>query len=71
MVVAKLRDTITVSKLITQESDMQKFDYEESKRCGYKCRAKIIDLQREDLYDNGVARGACESIQHNVELSQQ
>jgi hypothetical protein len=58
MVVAKVRDRITVSKRITEESDMDKFDYEDSKRCGNKCRTKITDLQREDLHDNGIASGA-------------
>jgi hypothetical protein len=67
-VVAKVRDRITVSKRITQVFDMEKFDYEESKRCGNKCRTKITDLQREDLNDNGIAGGAYESIQHNMEL---
>jgi len=58
MVVANVWDRITVSKRITQEFDMEKFEHENSKRRGYKCRAKITDLQREDLYDNGIASGA-------------
>lgn len=68
MVVAKLRDRITVSKRKTQEFDIEKFDYEESKRCGYKCWAKITDLQREDLYGNEIASGAYDSIEHNMGL---
>ena len=68
MVVAKVRDRITVSKRIKQGFDTEKFDYEKSKRCGNKCRAKITDLQREDLNDNGIAGGAYGSIQHTMEL---
>ena len=68
MVVEKVRDRITVSKRITQGFDMEKFVYEESKRCGNKCGAKITELQREDLNDNGIAGGAYESIQYNTEL---
>jgi len=68
MVVAKVRDRITVGKRITQGFDREKFDYEESKRCGNKCQTKITDLQREDLNDSGIACGAYESIQHNMEL---
>lgn len=68
MLVAKVRDRITVGKRITRKTDMEKFDYEEYKRRGNKCRAKITVLRREDLNDNGIASGAYESIQHNMEL---
>jgi hypothetical protein len=36
MVVANVTDRLTVSKRITQEFNMEKFDCEESKRCGNK-----------------------------------
>ena len=33
-----------------------------------KCRAKITDLQLEDLNENGIASGAYGSIKYNMEL---